>query len=230
MSTLERPDRHVLPPLEAGQRLDQPTFHQRYEAMPDGTWAELIGGEVVMPSPLFDDHGGSGENVSLWLGLYRCFTPGLRGSANATTILGTDSEVQPDHQLRLRPGKGGAARVVGGYVHGPPELVVEVSRSSKRIDLGRKKSDYERAGVVEYVVVEQEPDRVHWFVLREGRYAVKTADPDGVFRSDIFPGLWLDPQALFAEDLDGLRATLERGLATPEHAAFVERLAGLPDD
>ena len=31
---------------------------------------------------------------------------------------------------------------------------------------------------------------------------------------------------LFAGDLDGLFAALDRGLATPEHAAFVARLAG----
>jgi hypothetical protein len=43
MSTVDRPERKVLPPLVAGQRLDQPTFHERYEAMPPGTCAELIG-------------------------------------------------------------------------------------------------------------------------------------------------------------------------------------------
>ena len=43
MSTAERtrPPK-ALPPLMAGERLDQPTFHARYEAMPEGTWAELV--------------------------------------------------------------------------------------------------------------------------------------------------------------------------------------------
>ena len=36
---------------------------------------------------------------------------------------------------------------------------------------------------------------------------------------------FLDPAALFAENLDGLAGAVERGLATPEHAAFVARLA-----
>ena len=48
---------------------------------------------------------------------------------------------------------------------------------------------------------------------------------DGTYRSEVFPGLWLDPEALFAEDLHGLVAALERGLVTPEHADFVARLA-----
>jgi hypothetical protein len=37
--------------LVEGQRLDQPTFHALYEAMPPGTRAELIDGVVYMPSP-----------------------------------------------------------------------------------------------------------------------------------------------------------------------------------
>src|SRR5271156_1111031 len=42
----------MLPPLENGDHLDQPTFHARYEAMPSGTRAQLIGGIVYMGSPL----------------------------------------------------------------------------------------------------------------------------------------------------------------------------------
>jgi Uma2 family endonuclease len=225
MSLIEWPDRKVLPPLEPGQRLDQRTFHERYEAMPPGTWAELIGGVVHMPSPLFDDHGGNGDIVSLLMGLYRRSTPGLRSGASVSTILDDASEVQPDHQLRIRAEYGGRARVVGGYVQGPPELVFEVSRSSKKIDLGSKKREYERAGVLEYVVVELDPDRVHWFRLEGGHYVDHAPGADGTFRSEVFPGLWLDPVAFFADDLDTLIAVLERGLATPEHAAFVARLA-----
>lgn len=224
MSTLDRPERQVLPPLVAGERLDQPTFHERYEAMPPGTWAELVGGRVSMPSPLFDDHGGTGDVVSYWLGHYKRFTPGLRSSANATTILDVRGEVQPDHQLRIREERGGTARVVGGYVHGPPDLIVEVSRSSWRYDLGRKKKGYERAGVREYVVVRQGPDRVYWFAPDGGRYREHLPGPDGLFRSVVFPGLWLDPVAVYSEDLDAIAAAVERGLATPEHAAFVARL------
>jgi hypothetical protein len=57
LSTIERPDPRILPPLEAGQLLDQPTFHDRYAAMPPSTRAELIGGVVHMPSPMVRDHG-----------------------------------------------------------------------------------------------------------------------------------------------------------------------------
>jgi hypothetical protein len=39
------------------------------------------------------------------------------------------------------------------------------------------------------------------------------------------PGLWLDVAALLEGNLSRVLAVLQKGLATPEHAAFVERLA-----
>jgi Uma2 family endonuclease len=225
MSTIERPDRRVLPPLEAGQRLDQRTFHERYEAMPPRTRAELIGGVVHMPSPLRDGHGEMTRLVSGWLFLYQRSARGIRGGDNVTVILGDQWEPQPDCVLYIPEKLGGLTRSVDGYITGPPELIIEVARSSRAIDLGPKKLDYERGGVPEYVVAELEPDRVHWFRLDDGRYLEHPAGPDGIFRSDVFPGLWLDPAALYSEDRDALIATLDRGLATPEHAAFVARLA-----
>ena len=83
-----------------------------------------------------------------------------------------------------------------------------------------------RGGSPEYVVVDIGAERVYWFVLRDGVYQNLPAGPDGLFRSEVFPGLWLDPGALMAEDLVALKA-LARGLATPEHAAFVAGLAAL---
>jgi hypothetical protein len=41
----------------------------------------------------------------------------------------------------------------------------------------------------------------------------------------VFPGLWLDPQALLELNAPRLREVLQRGLDTPEHAAFVRQLA-----
>jgi hypothetical protein len=107
-------------------------------------------------------------------------------------------------------------------------LVVEVARSSRKIDLGEKLRDYERSGVLEYLVYALDPPEIYWFVRREGRFVRQAADVDGCYHSGAFPGLWLDPRALLDDDLDGLIATLERGLATADHAAFVARLAEKP--
>jgi Uma2 family endonuclease len=225
MSTVERPKTTTLSPLSAGQRLDQPAFHDRYVAMPPQTWAELVGGIVYMPSPLRGEHGEMDDTVSCWLGYYRRFTKGLVTGRNVTTILGESGETQPDSQLRIREELGGQTRMVEGYVTGAPELVIEIARSSRAYDLGAKKADYERAGVLEYLVVELDPDRIHWFVRRGDHFEDLPPGGDGLFRSKVFPGLWLDPRALYDDDLDRLAEVVDEGLATPEHAAFAARLA-----
>jgi Uma2 family endonuclease len=225
MSTVEHVQKKlVLPPLVAGQNLDQPTFHERYEAMPEGTWAELVGGRVYMPSPVRIDHGQSDDDIAVWTGLYRKATKGVRSGKNSTIILGQFGETQPDGHLRIPQALGGQSRIERGFIVGAPELIIEVARSSRSYDLNEKKAEYAQAGVREYIVVELDPDRVHWFILRDGRFEDLSVDADGIRRSIVFPGLWLDADALLAEDLDRVVEVLDQGLQTPEHADFAAKL------
>jgi hypothetical protein len=87
-----------------------------------------------------------------------------------------------------------------GYAMGPPELVVEVASSRESIDLSAKRHDYERAGVLEYVVVVICQRVVRWFVWQHGQYQERQADADGIFKSAVFPGLWLQQTALVQFD------------------------------
>jgi Uma2 family endonuclease len=217
----------LLPPLEAGDHLDQRTFHARYEAMPEDVRAELIGGVVYMPSPLKPRHGRMHTKVIRWLSEYEEATPGTEALDNTTDILGPDSEPQPDACLLILPEKGGQTREnEDGYLEGPPELIAEVASSTESYDLHSKKRDYERAGVKEYVVIALRQARVFWFISRHGKFEELAPEPDGILRSEVFPGLWLDPAALLRRDSPRLLEVLRQGLATPEHAAFVAKLTG----
>jgi Uma2 family endonuclease len=144
---------------------------------------------------------------------------------NTSTALGLRSEPQPDVLLRVLPEYGGRTKTDRRFVDGVPELLVEVSHATRYTDLGPKFEDYERVGVLEYIVCAIEPDEIHWFVLREGRFVDLEPEVDGIYRSEVFPGLWLDPAALLAGDTRRLRAVVELGCAATEHAAFVARLA-----
>jgi Uma2 family endonuclease len=211
--------------LIEGQRLDQAQFHDRYELMPPGTRAELINGVVSMPSPVGPEHGRAHVPALVWLSYYHENTAGVDVLDNTSTVMGAQSEPQPDALLRILPEYGGRTQTDRRFVRGVPELVVEVAHTSRYTDLGPKLEDYERAGVREYLVRALEPDDVQWFVLRDGRFALLASGQDGIYRSEVFPGLWLDPDALIAGDTRRLRAVVDLGIATAPHAAFVARLA-----
>ena len=51
-----------------------------------------------------------------------------------------------------------------------------------------------------------------------------TADTDGIFRSRVFPGLWLHANALLQLDGATVMDVLRQGLTTSGHAAFAQRL------
>jgi len=67
-------------------------------------------------------------------------------------------------------------------------------------------------------------EAIDWFVLRQSQYQRLPLSPDGYYRSEVFPGLWLDPAALTRFDLATVLQVLQEGLASPEHAAFAARL------
>jgi Uma2 family endonuclease len=210
--------------LEAGDHLDQSTFHRLYLATPEGFKAELIEGVVIVPSPLRYDHGDVGSRLLAWLGVYRLATPGVGSLDNATVLLPPDSEPQPDGTLIIKPDRGGQTRLEDGYLTGAPELVVEIASSSVSYDLHSKYRLYEKVGVREYVVAVLGDKQVRWFVAEKGSFASMAADTNGIFRSRVFPGLWLDAAALWSDDDAKLLEAVQRGLASPEHGAFVDKL------
>ena len=126
--------------------------------------------------------------------------------------------------MRLLPEHGGKSCIEGKYPVGPPELIVEISNTTFTRDSGVKLRLYERSGVQEYVIVRPNKQQVIWHELVDGEYREIVVDKDGLLRSRVFPGLWLDPQALWNNDAPGLFATIQRGAATEEHKAFVQKV------
>jgi Uma2 family endonuclease len=215
-----------LPPLVNGDHLDQKTFHERYEAMPE-VRAELIGGVVFMSSPQKLRHGYHHLKLASLVDTYVDETPGTDGCVNSTSILGPDAEPQPDACLFVLPEHGGQTAVDDDdYMIGAPEWVGEISDSTESIDLNRKKLDYEKAGVREYMVAAVRTKQLFWFIRRRGKFKPLPQAADGIIRSEVLPGFWLNAAAFLNRDSKRLLAALRQGLASPEHRAFVAKLAG----
>jgi Uma2 family endonuclease len=211
--------------LEPGDRLSRAEFERRYERMPHLKKAELIERIVYMPSPLrARSHAEPHIRLAGWLLLYTSETPGVECFDNASVRLDLDNEPQPDLVLIKSAAKGGQARISkDDYLEGAPEFVVEIVGSSQAYDLHQKKGAYRRNGVGEYLAWITGEKRLLWWELRDEEYQEIAPEADGLFKSRIFPGLWLESRALLAGDMKTVLAVLRRGLDSPEHAAFVAK-------
>ncbi len=113
------------------------------------------------------------------------------------------------------------------YIEGAPELIAEVAASSIDSDLDVKKKVYLRNGVQEYLVWQVADHQLDWFRLvsdPHDHYVLLAPDADGILRSRIFPGLWLDVEAWLKQDMVRVLEVLQLGIRSPEHDAFVQDL------
>ncbi len=227
--------------LREGDRLTSDEFMRRYEETPEGFRAELISGVVavnrwfergpdgverIVP-PITALYHGRPHTIALFaIAHYSFATEGVRGSAAVTVILSPiDSVAEPDALLRIdNEWDGSCHHGVDDFLHGPPELVVEIADTTAERDRGPKFDMYRRCGVQEYLVWSTREKRIEWFHHEDGEYVPLSADTDGILKSRVFPGLWLDPAAMIAGDMAKVLAVVQQGIASPEHANFVEKL------
>ena len=214
-----------IPPLEPGDHLTRAEFERRFDATPGLKRAELLEGIVFIPPRVRTcKHGHAHSTLTGCLCHYAGFTAGVLGAHSASVRLDDNNMPQPDSLLFIL--HGGQAHIdEDDYLAGPPELAGEIASSSVSIDLHKKKSIYRKFGVQEYVVWRVDDREVDWFKLTNNDFVPLPRHPSGQLRSEVFPGLWLDVDALVAQNWHQLKTVLQQGLASPEHTAFVARLA-----
>jgi Uma2 family endonuclease len=215
-----------LPPLENGDRLTGEEFARRYDAMPGLKKAELIDGRVYVSPPVaFYGHGFEHSKLVTLFCVYAAATPGVHDGDNATLRIDPDNWPQPDALLMIAPSRGGQSKIDSDNIlAGAAELVAEIAASSASYDLHDKLQLYRRAGVREYVVWRTLDGEFDYFVLRQGEYARLAPAADGLFHSEVFPGLWLDTSSLLKGDLAAALARLQEGIASTEHTMFITEL------
>jgi hypothetical protein len=207
-------------PFEAGDRMCRDEFLARWEEAPDLKFAELIDGVVYLPSPVSLEYSDREILLLIWATTFARRLGKGHVTLDATWMMEEESAPQPDIALRIRPEFGGQSRNVDKFAGGAPEFAAAVTRSTRSYDLGPKLQLYERVGVREYLAALLEEQRLEWRVLREGRYELLQPDAAGIFRSTVFPGLWLDEAAFWANDTPAVLRVLEQGMSSTEFAAF----------
>jgi len=209
--------------LVTGERMDVEEFLRRWEELPDLKNAGLIDGIVHVPSPVSCEHGSISSRIIWWIGYYWQATPGCEAGSRSTWLM-SGSVPQPDVYLRILPAHGGQSGNEGQYGGGAPELVAEVCETSTEVDFGPKRRLYQSAGVREYITIEVFGKQLVWRILADAVYVAQTLHADGILRSHVFPDLWLDVAAFWADDGAKMLAALDAGLSSEDHQKFVARL------
>jgi len=155
--------------------------------------AEWVDGKVILMSAVTDDHSSLCGYISHVMHTF----------VEAREL----GEVRIDpFQMKTGPDLPGRApdvmfiakknlrRIRKMYLDGPADVVVEViSPKTRSIDRGDKFYEYERGGVREYWLLDPERRQAEFYILGRDRiYRPAIVGDDGVFRSTVLKGLWLN--------------------------------------
>jgi Uma2 family endonuclease len=215
----------TIPDLIHGQKLSREEYERRYQLLPD-IRAELLDGVVyIMSSPISLDHAQPHAKLLTAMGLYSFQTEGIELLTTPTVRLGLSSDPEPDGVLFIREEYGGATHISADrYLEDSPELVFEIARTSQDYDERVKLPIYQRNGIREYLLWKVQEGVIDWYTLRSGIYVRLTPGTDGITRSEVFPGLWLDLEALLRQDSQRVLGVLMQGLQSQEHGSFLQSL------
>jgi Uma2 family endonuclease len=167
------------------------TYEEFLDWADDKTFAEWVDGEVVLMSPVTDDHDQIAGFLYTLLRWW-CEETGA-GRAYASPFQMRLSDIgrgrEPDTMVLLT---ANADRKKDTYIDGAADLAVEVvSLESKVRDRGAKHGEYEMSGVSEYWIIDPLTNRADLFTLVDGGY--ERMRPVGtVYESIVLPGFKLD--------------------------------------
>jgi len=168
------------------------SYEQFLEWLDEDTWAEWVDGEVVLMSPISDEHQAVLNYLTTLLLFHTLET-------RAGRVLTEPFQMKSGSNL---PGRSPDILFVSAerqhliqrhFLNGPADLVVEViSPESRARDRGEKYYEYEQAGVREYWIIDPERKQVEFYVLSEkGIYQPAFVGHEGEYRSAAIEGFWL---------------------------------------
>lgn len=179
----------------------------------EDTVAEWVNGEVIIPMPAKDAHQMLvGFLVMLLRGYVAFFRLGRVWQAPFLVRLWPDGPARESDIVFVAEANL-VQRCTPTGIEGPPDLIVEVvSDDSVQRDRVDKFDEYEKAGVREYWIIDNRPERRRaWFYRldEQGRFVPILPDAAGVVRSTVLPGFWLREAWLWEAAPDEWAALLE---------------------
>ena len=158
--------------MDTSVRIQPPrTLREVYDALPEGTLAQFVDGQLVMSPGYSFNHQILLNKINLLLLQYV-------ETHNWGEVIVGPFDVHLDKQNVFQPDiifikKEQLAQIQKDGLHGAPVLVIELlSPGTARYDLNQKKVAYERSGVREYWIVDPDTKAVQGYFLESGEYGV----------------------------------------------------------
>lgn len=176
------------------------TFEEFCFLVRDDQKADLIDGVIYMASP---ENTEANDLYGFLFALMRMFAEerdlGRLYGSRVALRLGRRNGPEPDILLVK---KEHLHRVKRGHIAGPADLVMEiVSPDSVERDYETKREQYQRFGIPEYWIVDEELQKVTLLRLGEDKQYYEIPPDNGVYRSAVLEGFWLRPDWLWQDPL-----------------------------
>jgi Uma2 family endonuclease len=167
------------------------TFDQFYEIVEENVKADLLDGKIIRDSPAIPRHGRLVSWFDKVLGLFTEQRDLGEVFVATTTVRLTKYQGPEPDVFFIRKSRLG---IVGEkYVNGPPDLCIEViSKSSGKIDRGRKFVLYAEHGVREYWIVDLLLFAIEFYENQDGEWFEIPPDEHGRLHSKVLAGFWLN--------------------------------------
>lgn len=193
------------------------TFDEFYEIVEENVKADLLDGKIIRDSPAVPQHGKTCMWFSALLTLYvQKFDLGEINGGTTTVRLSTYQGPEPDIFFVRKSRLG----IIGEkYLEGPPDLCLEViSKSSRRIDRGRKFVLYAEYGVREYWIIDPLRFTIEFYENQDGEWIEIKPDAQGRLHSKVIANFWLQTKWFTSvQPLPPVAQALEEILGQAQH-------------
>lgn len=159
----------------------------------DDAHVEWIDGKVVPMAPVSDEHQ---DIAGFLLALLRPFaeTSGLGVIRHDPFQMKTAPDLPGRAPDLIFIAKRNISRLRKNHLEGPADLAIEIiSVGSRGVDRGEKFFEYEQGGVREYWLIDPLRKEADFYQLsRDGHFRLIPADENGIYRSSVLKGLWIE--------------------------------------
>lgn len=156
---------------------------------------------------------------------YRMYTPGLYVCVSVPVQLNKTTRLTPGFVAQVNSGKFKQCDP-GDYEYfsGPPNFVFDVFKDNQRQEYEKRKTLFERSGVIEYVVWFASDKMPIWNRLHKGAYLEISEDEEGLIKSSALPGMWFPIDALAERDWRTIMAKISWGITRRGHRDFMKTI------